>query len=302
MDIWLRNMNSSYKEKIKGIQQFGDSIQILALGNSHATYGVNPDAFNVYLYNLANVNQSFYFDKRLTLKLLPEMPHLKVVLISIDYHTLYFSSQGEQNNWSYFGNGIKYKDRNYFLENISPFLFGYKPRRSFAFLVKDLLKKAKNLHRKTIDFDVEEGVDIYTPMEKGYTPRNGSSNNFNKYYYINRANAFNFVVENSTEKKEILAELSNFIVYLKQKGIAPVLVSCPTFKDYNQYLNNDVVKQNHNDINSLALQYHIHKIDFSESNLFPQEDFYDADHLNKTGALKFSKMINDSLISWHLIH
>jgi len=91
-DIWLRNKNSSYKQKYNGLIEAKDSVQVLFLGNSHATYGIDPMQFdNFYAYNLANVNQSIYFDKRLTLKAIKNgVINLKFVFISIDYHSLYF--------------------------------------------------------------------------------------------------------------------------------------------------------------------------------------------------------------------
>lgn len=56
------------------------------------------------------------------------MTELKYVLISVDYHSLYFSSQKIRDDWSYFGNGVKYKDKSYFAQNLSPSLFGYTPK------------------------------------------------------------------------------------------------------------------------------------------------------------------------------
>jgi hypothetical protein len=68
MDTWLRNMDTMYKEKMNGIKRSKNCIQVLILGNSHADYAVDPDYFSLQTYNIANVNQSFYFDKRIALK------------------------------------------------------------------------------------------------------------------------------------------------------------------------------------------------------------------------------------------
>ena len=86
MDSSLRMQNTLYKEKYEGAKKIQDSIEVVILGTSRATYGVNPEAFDMHAYNLANLGQSLYFDKRITLSLLPEMAQLKYVFISIDYH------------------------------------------------------------------------------------------------------------------------------------------------------------------------------------------------------------------------
>ena len=68
MELYLVNMNSLYKEKAEGLKKHANEIEILILGNSHATYGVNPKYFSAFAYNLANVGQSIYFDNELTLQ------------------------------------------------------------------------------------------------------------------------------------------------------------------------------------------------------------------------------------------
>ena len=91
MDLYLANMNSLYKEKANGLLEYANEIEILILGNSHATYGVDPSSFSTSTFNLANVGQSIYFDKELTLQNLKNLKNLKYVFISLDYHSLYFS-------------------------------------------------------------------------------------------------------------------------------------------------------------------------------------------------------------------
>ena len=47
----------------------------------------------------------------------------------------------------------------------------------------------------------------------------------------------------------------------------------------------------------IAEKYNIEYWDFEESDQFNIEDFYDMEHLNRKGALKFSTMLNDSINS-----
>ena len=70
MDFYLRNMNSLYKEKLNGLLEHANEIEILILGNSHAAYGVDPNYFTDYAFNIAHAGQSIYFDKELTLQYL----------------------------------------------------------------------------------------------------------------------------------------------------------------------------------------------------------------------------------------
>ena len=126
MDFYLTNMNSLYKKKAEGLKKEAHEVEILILGNSQAARGVNPNYFTDYAFNIANAGQSIYFDKELTLQNIEALEKLKYVFISLDYNSLYFSSQrGERNIWSYYGNGIKHPSEDYNKADISPFLFGY---------------------------------------------------------------------------------------------------------------------------------------------------------------------------------
>ena len=93
MDLYLGNMNSLYKEKAEGLKKEAHEVEILILGNSYAAYGVDPNYFTDYAFNIANPGQSIYFNKEITLQNLGNLKKLKYVFISLDYHSLYFSSQ-----------------------------------------------------------------------------------------------------------------------------------------------------------------------------------------------------------------
>ena len=85
-ELFLRKMPTSYKIKNAQIVASGKAVEVLILGNSHATYGLDPRVFTHAAFNAAALNQSLYFDKRITLSHIDEMTNLKYVLVSIDFH------------------------------------------------------------------------------------------------------------------------------------------------------------------------------------------------------------------------
>ena len=94
MEIYMRNLKSSYTLKIEALERNKDKVELLILGNSHAFSGVDPNELDLFTINLANANQSIYFDKRIVLKYIDKLTNLKFVLISVDFHSLNFSDQG----------------------------------------------------------------------------------------------------------------------------------------------------------------------------------------------------------------
>ena len=295
-DGFLRQKNTLYKEKLQGLIHDKEIVEIIILGNSHANYGVDPTAFDMHAYNIANVNQSIYFDKRILLSHLEELKNLKYVLISADYHSLYFSSQGIRDTWAYYDTGVRYKNKNYLFEDISPTLFGYTPKTILS-LYKREINFNLNGDNIVVDFPVQKGVSLYDTIRKGFIGFEGSNlSTFNDVAYHNESKKFNRVIEKSTESLDIEKDLRELLAILKNRNIIPILFTSPTFVEYNKYLNPDFVKRNQNNFEQISKDYNIPYWNFMNSELFNQGDFFDHDHLNKKGAYKFGKILNDSII------
>lgn len=302
MDIILRVENTLYKEKYKGAIKASDSIEILVLGTSHATYGVDPEAFNMYTFNVANLAQSIYFDKRITLSLLSKMKNLKYVLINVGYHSYSFSSQFNRDYWSYYGNGIKYEGTSYFSANLSPTLFGYTPKVAYTMIKRKITNRLKH-GSDIINFDVQEGVDLFKPIVKGFIALDGRDTlNFNHDAYSFMSEHYTEIVDSSDEKNMIINDLEDFIKILQSRGITPILVTPPTYTEYNKYLNPTYIEENNRINNYIANKYNIEYWDFLNSELFSIEDYHDMEHLNRKGAHKFSAMLNDSIIKMEEEH
>ncbi|MDD2474817.1 MAG: hypothetical protein PHI32_02785 [Dysgonamonadaceae bacterium] len=294
-DYALRMQNTLYKEKYEGAKKAKDSIEVLLLGTSHVTYGVDPQAFDLYAYNLSNLAQSIYFDKRITLSLLPELSNLKYVFISIGYHSFAFSSQFNRDFWSYYGNGVKYEGTNYFFANLSPTLFGYTPKVSYAMLKRKIINRWK-YGTEIIDFEVQGGVNLYKQAVKGFIAFEGrDTTNFNPDAYDFLSSTYTEIIDQSDEKEEILNDLEDFIQILQAKDITPILITPPNYKRYVEYLNKSYVNGNVDASNRIAAKYNIKYWNFLDSDRFYIDDFYDMEHLNRKGAIKFSAMLNDSI-------
>jgi len=294
-DGYIRNKNSLYTEKLQGAIQDKEKIEIIILGNSHANYGVDPNAFDKYAYNLANVNQSIYFDKRILLSHLHEFKNLKYVLISADFHSLYFSSQGIRDVWSYYDTGVRYKNKNYLLEDISPSLFGYTPKIIGSLFKREIINQLSK-ENIVVDFPVQKGVNLKDTIKNGFIGFEGKDVvAFNENKFQERANIFNQKVEGSKEKLEIEDDLNGLIQILINRDIVPILFTTPTFVEYNKYLNTNFVNLNESDFDRISRKHNIPYWSFMNSKLFKTDDFYNGDHLNKKGALKFGEILNDSI-------
>ena len=296
LEIYLRKVKNIYEQKAQQLVENSSKINVLILGNSHSTYGVDPSQFNLFAFNAAQVSQSIYFDKRITLKYLDQLKKLKYVFISVDFHSLYFSSQNIRNDWSYYGYKIRYKNRqSAFIENC--YLKGYTPKLAVVSFINFISQK--KIDNKFNALDLEEGVDLKKHLEKGYFSYKYIPNrntNFTDFESEKRALKFKNIVQNSKENKEILNDLEDFIIKLQIKNIIPILFTSPCNAAYVQFLDANIQKQNQKDINFLTNKYKIEYWNYLQLPL-QQSDFHDCDHLNAVGARKFSKILNNRLNS-----
>jgi hypothetical protein len=287
MEFYLRDLNTVYAWKYDNFQKVKDSTEMIVLGNSHSLYGINPGKFDIPTFNLAQTNQSLYFDKRLTLLHIKDMPKLKIVIISIDFHTLYFSSQGVRDLWGYYETGINYKNQ------LDPFgkrfrLQGYTPIVALGMIKKSLKNPADPVDR-------EELATGFSSANKGWCYFEGTDlSAMNAPAYKMRANSFNNVVHNSNERMQNLADLEDFIRRLQAMKIKVVFVTPPVHSDFLALLDPKIQLQNQNDIQYLIQKMKVPYFDYSNFNL-QDNFFFNCDHLNRQGANLFSKSLNDSL-------
>jgi hypothetical protein len=281
LEIYLRNYESDYAQKVDGLALKKDNVQVLVLGNSHAFNDIDPSGMDIGAFNLAGLNQSIYYDKRITLKYLDELPELEYVLISMDFHSLYFSSQGIRDVWSYYSYGIPYKDQTYFKEKLSYFWFGYTPRITFSLLKSKLLDKLN----KVEDKGLIDGWEPLSGVEGGA---------FSEATIKARAKYFNDLVAQSDELETVQSDLESFIQTLKNRGIVPILFTPPVRKELYDRLDKDIMEKNAAYIRQLQKNYDIPYWNLMDS-LSDKDLFYNVDHLNTSGAKQFSEILNNKL-------
>lgn len=290
-EIYLRQLNTSYSEKARGLIENRKKIELIIFGNSHEAYGINPNEFDVFAYNMAQVTQSLYFDKRIAIKYIDDIPNLKYAIIGLDFHSFYFSSQTKMRDlMSYYGYGIEYKDQIPFEAKLSR-LNGYSRKVAMNLFTKDFSHK----YDKIKAIDVEEGVDLNKTMNKGWFYfKQSKIDLLDTTNCKERATYFNNLGAKSVEKNEIISDFEDFIIQLKKRKIKPIFVTIPCYSVYTKMLDKRILIENKLIINSLCNKYKIKYFDYF--NLGLSKDCYkNCDHLNYKGATIFSKMLNSRI-------
>ena len=272
LELLVRDSNSLYKEKWEGYKSKSDSINVLVLGNSHAMNAIDPREFKLFTYNMSFGAQSFYFDKEITLKNIGNMPNLKFVLISIDYHTFYYDHNEARDIFYHYYYDIDYEDRTYYFEDIS-----WVKTLGFKQTIREHLPRPEISTYRGFDFSYDSTNWDVMNIESGKKRVEQLGASFNN-------------------ENEIINKLNNFIQILKSNEVTPILITLPCHDFFKQYLNKDIVNKNELAINQICDINQIEYWDFIDNN-YPDSLYYNLDHLNRYGAKKISKELNKMILN-----
>lgn len=91
--------------------------------------------------------------------------------------------------------------------------------------------------------------------------------------------------------------LEQYILFLKENNIVPIIVVCPTSKYYRDNFNINRKNIFYNILDKLKYKYNFQVVDYFDSDLFEDDDFGDYSHLNGNGAEKFTRILKEK-IEW----
>ncbi|MFC4403546.1 hypothetical protein [Gracilibacillus xinjiangensis] len=90
--------------------------------------------------------------------------------------------------------------------------------------------------------------------------------------------------------------LSNYLDFLQQKSIKPIIIICPVTKLYQSFAPSRFKEEFYEIMDELRKKYDFQLLDYFNSNAFEDSDFYDPSHINNKGAKKLSLLLNKDII------
>lgn len=271
---------SSYATKKYFLEQQAGSIETLILGSSQTFNGIDPSFFSSHTFNLSNVSQTIFYDKRLTLLYFSQMPKLKTVVINIAYFSFFYQLADIKEKWrdGYYRQhfNIQYSDVNRISFDQYSMFFTYNPRHTLSLA--------------THNFEDRQAKEI---LPNGYQPKFVQEliNDKLGQERVLLHNAENF----SFRRKEIESDLEDFVRQLHKKHIDVVFLTTPVFTSYSKFCNKKIIDSNTTFINAICNRYNCKYYNFFEDKRFTKNDFFDNDHLKNNGAKKLSVILNDTL-------
>lgn len=263
-----------------------DQIRTLVVGSSHAFEGINPAYLPEGSFNLAGSGQDFYLDYHLLLKYIDSIPNLETVLLPVSYHSFFNSieySDLNDNRIDFYAksHGI-YRNEYNPLKDLQPEILAYGTKRAvyFAFLESE-----------SDNFNLIHG---HLARERDSSSKENTVNlnvvkqNVNDYHNIMSQDLLGW------NEQWFLKSLQ----LLKEKGVQPIIISTPIYHTFYDNMDPHYFKQMQSSISVQTEKFKLPYLNFMNSSKFDAVDFNNANHLNDLGAIKFAKILADTLDSF----
>ena len=280
MEYLLRQIPNDYTYKKNYLDKHSEEIQLLILGSSEVYFGINPEYFSQNTFNASHVSQSLDLDFEIYKKYQNRFNDLKIVILSISYHTLWRMLKSGEESWRVKNYAIYYGIDTKTLTDRSELLngkLGVNIQRlyNYYFEKKNYIPCSElgwgTAYKSEIINDLEEAAraavlrhtykDLYSPENK-------------KLF---------------TENMEILSSLAESC---NQKNTKIIFLTTPTYSAYREKLNKEQLNKMFETMNDFVTKHNnCQYINWLDNPDFAMEDFYDADHLNEKGAKKLSEKL-----------
>ena len=249
-------------------------IDSIIVGSSHAYYGIKPSELSGSAYNLAFTAQDIWYDCKIVKKSVDEFPNLTRVLFTIsalsyrdsiaDRDELKWREQLYFYTWKFQARDDT-GDRIYSKIGISEVAFAAEQKKSR--LIDEPNRGWVGL--SAADWDVTTGA----------------------------ASAAKHLIKPSQRRDQNRELLVKAIQNCQKHKIECVLVVTPKHRSYLDNLDAKLAEETARISHDVAEQTAVRLLDYSADTRFEVGDFFDADHLNENGAVKFTRILNDNLKS-----
>ena len=255
-------------------EQYKGSTECLIIGTSHALMGLNPTIFPFKALNIAEEAKPIEVDIEIIEKNINQLPHLKYVIIPIDYFTFYFNGLHEESAPKYYHHwGLK-----------DGFIRSYYFKRYHAFTCGFMLH----------EHDTYDQYDTIMGYRAQYEDLSKLSMSFRLNKYQAKHNDWNKYWIDTTSTQRIYKRIDNFISMLQKRNIQTILVTLPVCTQFYTYYDPKVNSSNNQLIDKILQSTNARYINLQNNPLLTADSLYrDIDHLNYKGASIATRLISD---------
>lgn len=275
LEYLLRQIPNDYSYKNNYLSENSEKLETLVLGTSSSMYGINPVYLAGEAFNASHRAQSLPYDYFIYNKFKDKLVNLKWIILPVSYLNLFHALEGEKEDQLVKNYSIYYKCRYHYSLHYNSEILGL----SLPLLLKRVYKYFQNKE------------DLITVSELGFA----LPDNKNKQRDMFRTGVG--AAKRHTKKtfdylKVNVEAINTLLVESGKKNVKVLLYTPPAWETYSKNFDKKQLKTMKDTIENIVSHYpHVKYHSFMDDSRFKKSDFYDANHLNGTGAKKFTKII-----------
>ncbi|MBQ8997104.1 MAG: hypothetical protein IJ086_00260 [Clostridium sp.] len=278
---------------------YNEDIETIVVGNGYATSGIDKNLLSSKAVNLSLPSQDIENSFEIAKKAISKNPNINKCIIGIGYYSLYYSLKKSN----------KFESRRALREIYKPLLHNDYSGKEDIISIEDYITNPLILEL----FNMDELSIYLNSINHTLNP-----DYFNEYWTrekntvlkgrdfelmhdddkfstgIWRATQHNKLSKKSSKRNEMLLE--EFIKYLEDNNVAPVLVVFPTTSYYNRFIDEKYEKVFNQVVERLNKNHKLKTINFNYNCELDDSDFIDVDHLNERGSIKLTSHLNKLLV------
>ncbi|MFP9098190.1 hypothetical protein ACLI09_03985 [Flavobacterium sp. RHBU_24] len=280
IEAMYRFVPNNYSVKYEGLRKNKDA-EVFILGNSHSFYGLYPELMSIKTYNASNISQPLICDKLLFEKYIANNTNAKAIVLTIDNFSFSEGIDDVELSW-----------RRYFYRDC---MYIDVPGTSHADPKGYSLALAPrfNITMESIKLYFKTGTLVQC-NDRGAGRNEGVSPEFN-----NEKIAKIIVGKHLSADGEMAPNiniLEEIITTAADKNIKVLIITMPVTSYYSRFSDKNKMKK----VSTICTQMEQKHPNVTYLNLFTDSrfnnnDFYDTDHLNESGAHKCTTITDSTL-------
>ena len=288
IEVALLFIPNTYSYKRDYLENHINDIRVLLMGSSYIEEGVCPKLIGDGCFNIAISGRNIVYDAEIVKKYLPQMNHLQVVIIPLDYSKFEFG-RGHKNpldtriDLDLMTDTYRCMHYKYMNLHVDDFWYWSEILNSqLNYISRFWQSREENVECDSLGFvalplsNRQDGWEYRAVPPIIDTSMKINDYSFGLYWpYI-----------------EAIADCTN------KNGIKLMLVEIPKYKTFQSFINDDVIHEKNELINKLKERFkNVVYYDYTYCKDFDEDDFYDACHLSDVGAKKFSNILRDKIVN-----
>lgn len=292
-----------YNYLVNSIKQAKENTtESIFIGHSYSLNGLDGIEFKENIVNLSLSSQDLYYSFKIAKNVIDENQNIKKCYIGTGYWTFYLDLSRAQNSHElarieniYFPifkdshncinfNKVEKIGLEKFLDPFSKYTFNAE--KLYNCICEIIYKRNKTyfnnkFNRESLSLIGNNRLNLMEEKSKYLLGKE-------------RADQHNKMIRYTHTREENEKIMMEFLDYLNERNIQPVIVNFPTTRYYDEYLNKQFKQDFYKILDKLAQKNCFLLIDLNnEDNNFTDEDFRDLDHMSSLGAVKISNILNE---------